>query len=221
MKFLPSTLIIILLTKTSAMPIGRHRHHDADIADNNWRQEWFARDKLFWQPAESSTSEDSSSESESSESSQSSESQSSESQSSEESSEEVLSTTQIMPTRMTAATPTPNLTTAATATPDLTTAATATPDLTTTATATPNLTTAATATPDLTTAATATVTMGDRSTLTVEPDTVSTDEPLVTDSTTLPATPTMSIATSTSNVTHSVTKDIPTAAPITESRGDN
>ncbi|XP_045923882.1 secretory calcium-binding phosphoprotein 8 [Micropterus dolomieu] len=66
-----------------------------------------------------------------------------------------------------------------------------------------------------------TVTTADRSTLTPEPDTASTDEPTIT-VTTPPTVPTTDVVvTSPGNVTHCVTKEIPTPAPVTENRGDN
>ncbi|XP_054467952.1 secretory calcium-binding phosphoprotein 8 [Anoplopoma fimbria] len=57
-------------------------------------------------------------------------------------------------------------------------------------------------------------------TFTTEPDTVSTDEPTVT--TPPPVTPTTSVAATLPGcVTDCFTEEIPTAAPITEMRGDN
>ncbi|XP_076614700.1 uncharacterized protein LOC143338293 [Chaetodon auriga] len=67
-------------------------------------------------------------------------------------------------------------------------------------------------TPVMTTTDMTTISPGDGSTLTPEPGAMSTDEPDVT------VTPP---AKTTTSVTHCVTEDIPTAAPITENRGDN
>lgn len=76
-------------------------------------------------------------------------------------------------------------------------------------------------TPAVTTTAMTTITTGDGSTLTPEPDTVSTGETNVTATPPgqVPTTP--AGVTSPGNVTHCVTELIPTAAPITENRGDN
>ncbi|XP_069562310.1 secretory calcium-binding phosphoprotein 8 [Brachyistius frenatus] len=82
MEFLKTALVIAFLTTTSATPMGRRRHHDADITDQDRTQGWLnGNDRQFSRFSHSSSQEDSS---------ESSESQSSESQSSESSSEEII-----------------------------------------------------------------------------------------------------------------------------------
>ncbi|XP_040013669.1 secretory calcium-binding phosphoprotein 8 [Xiphias gladius] len=74
-------------------------------------------------------------------------------------------------------------------------------------------TTAPMTTAAMTTAAMTSVTMEEGSTVTPESGTSNTDKPNVTE--------TMPIATSPGDVTHCVTEEIPTAFPVTETRGDN
>ncbi|KAM6901141.1 uncharacterized protein PEZ65_019321 [Lycodopsis pacificus] len=70
--------------------------------------------------------------------------------------------------------------------------------------------------------ATTTIATVDGSTSTPEPDTVTTDESTVRVTSPPPATPATPVAsTSPGCVTHCFTVEIPTAAPITENRGDN
>ncbi|XP_051269107.1 secretory calcium-binding phosphoprotein 8 [Dicentrarchus labrax] len=175
MELLTTALVIVLLTTASAKPIGRRRHYDADITENDRLQGLSGRNYWWYQ---SSSPEDSSSDSDQSldsrESSQSSESQSSESQSSESQSSEESSSEEVLITNQT--------------------------------------------TPVMTTTTKTTITTGEGSALTPEPETMGTDEPTVTPP---PETTTTPVATSPSNVTNCVTVEIPTAAPITENRGDN
>lgn len=171
MEFLTYTLLIVLLTTSSARPFGRGTFHDADIIDSHFMQ-GLLDGKYLWpmQSDESSSHKVSSESDQLLDSSESSESSSSSSSSEEDSSEEILITDQT--------------------------------------------------TPAVTTADMTTVTRGDGGNLTTEPDTPSTDMPIV--STPPPGTLTTPVAvTSPGDVTLCVTHVIPTAVTTTISRGDN
>ncbi|KAF3702318.1 hypothetical protein EXN66_Car018006 [Channa argus] len=170
MELLTTAVLIVLLTTTSAKPISRHPHQDADIRDRDSRRVRLNGKKMW--SLEFSNFKGSSSESEDSDSSDSSGNDSSSS-----SSEEV--------TRKPRPTPTTNTKTTA----------------------------------FMTTAPMTVVTEGEKITPTPEPDTGSTDGPIVT--TPLPGTPRTLIATLPTNLTHCVTIEFQTTAPITEGRGDS
>ncbi|TKS84142.1 hypothetical protein D9C73_019091 [Collichthys lucidus] len=221
MELLTTAVVIFLLTTACAKPIVKHRYYDADISDDDWKHESPDRyDLLSWQPNESYSYEDSSSQSqesseqqesleshESSEQKESSEShessESSESQSSEESSEEIKFTDQ--PT--TVMTTTAMTTTTTGGVSDLTLGpapvSTDGPNVTPPAatTTTPNIT------PDVTP--------------NITPDVTPNATPNVTPDVTPNITPDVTPSVTSNNVTHCVTVEIPTAAPITERRGDN
>lgn len=65
------------------------------------------------------------------------------------------------------------------------------------------------------------VTTGGRSTITPQTETDNTDKPIERETTPLAGTTSTSIPESSTSVTHCVTRDIPTDAPITDNRGDN